>query len=120
MVIFKRSGERKRGEGSKGSYSKRSTDGRKSFEDVHKGRRDSGRRSNSYSRDRRDVEMTKVICSSCGKECEVPFKPTSTKPVYCNECFAKRNKTGSDKTSNKDFGIINEKLDKIMKALKIK
>ena len=119
MAIFKRSGERKRGEGSKGSYSKRSTGGRRSFEDVHKSRRDSGRRSNSYSRDRRDVEMTKVICSSCGAECEVPFKPTSSKPVYCNDCFAKKGKVRSDKPSNRDLDIINEKLDKIMESLGI-
>ncbi len=64
--------------------------------------------------------MTKVICSLCGKECEVPFKPTSTKPVYCDECFAKINKGNSNKISNKDFDIINEKLDKIVKALDIK
>lgn len=32
--------------------------------------------------------MTKTKCSSCGKECEVPFKPTPGKPVYCRECFA--------------------------------
>jgi len=127
MAIFKRSGERKSNRDSKGSYSKRDTGGRKSFEDFHKGKRDSGRGSNNYSRDRRDgysrdrreVKMTKVICSSCGKECEVPFKPTSSKPVYCDECFAKKGKAGSDKVPNKDLGIINEKLDKIMKALKI-
>ena len=119
MARFERSRERKSNRDSKDSFSKRDTRGRKSFEEVHKGRRDSGRRSNSYSRDRRDIVMTKVVCSSCGKECEVPFKPTSSKPVYCDECFAKRNKTGSDKLPNKDLGIINEKLDKIMKALKI-
>lgn len=82
------------------------------------GRRDSGRDFRSRGRDRREVTMTKVICSSCGQECEVPFKPTSDKPVYCNDCFAK--KGGSGKRSNKDFEIINEKLDKIMEALKIK
>lgn len=32
-------------------------------------------------------EMFKTVCSSCGKECEVPFKPTNGKPVYCSECF---------------------------------
>ena len=32
-------------------------------------------------------EMFKTTCSSCGKECEVPFKPTNGKPVYCSECF---------------------------------
>ncbi len=34
-------------------------------------------------------EMTKVTCSDCGKETEVPFKPTEGRPVYCQECFAK-------------------------------
>ncbi len=34
-------------------------------------------------------EMTKVICSDCGKEAEVPFKPTEGRPVYCRECFQK-------------------------------
>ncbi len=127
MARFEHSKERKSRGDSKDSYSKRNTKDKRSFEDVHKSRRDSGRRSNSYSGDRREgysrnkreVEMTKVICSSCGKECEVPFKPTSSKPVYCAECFAKINKGGSDKVSNRDFDIINEKLDKIMKALKV-
>ena len=35
-------------------------------------------------------EMHKTTCSECKKECEVPFKPTQGKPVYCKECFAKR------------------------------
>jgi len=127
MVRFEHSREGKSRRDSRNSSSKRDTRGRGSFEDFHKGKRDSGRGSNNYSRDRRDgysrdrrdVKMTKVICSSCGKECEVPFKPTSSKPVYCDECFAKINKGNFNKDSNKDFEVINEKLDKIMKALKI-
>ena len=35
-------------------------------------------------------EMHKATCSECGNECEVPFKPTEGKPVYCKDCFAKR------------------------------
>ena len=35
-------------------------------------------------------EMHKATCSECGKECEVPFKPTEGKPVYCRECYAKK------------------------------
>jgi CxxC-x17-CxxC domain-containing protein len=35
-------------------------------------------------------EMHKAVCSECGKECEVPFKPTEGKPVFCRECFAKK------------------------------
>jgi len=35
-------------------------------------------------------EMHKAICTECGEECEVPFKPTEGKPVFCRECFRKR------------------------------
>ncbi|MBW2963609.1 hypothetical protein KY306_02435 [Candidatus Woesearchaeota archaeon] len=84
-----------------------------------RGRRDSGRESKRFSRNRRDFQMTEVICSSCGARCEVPFKPTSNKPVYCDDCFAKKGKGSSNKTPERDLDIINEKLNKIMKALKI-
>ena len=96
------------------------------FEEYEQGnsgrRRDSGRGRRSGG----DLEFTKVICSDCGVECEVPFKPTSSKPVYCNDCFEKKNKRGFDRPSNRnqpsnrDLDIINEKLNKIMAALKIK
>ena len=35
-------------------------------------------------------EMTKIKCSECGKEAEVPFKPREGSPVYCRECFMKK------------------------------
>ena len=35
-------------------------------------------------------EMFKATCADCQKECEVPFKPSGDRPVYCKECFAKR------------------------------
>ena len=38
----------------------------------------------------RPREMHKAKCAECGKECEVPFKPTQGRPVYCRECFAKK------------------------------
>ncbi|NQU78429.1 hypothetical protein HQ545_01540 [Candidatus Woesearchaeota archaeon] len=83
-------------------------------------RRDSGDRKR-FSKNRRDnVEMTKVTCDSCGVKCEVPFKPTSSKPIYCSDCFRKSSDTnGSGRNSGKDFELINEKLDKIMAALDI-
>ena len=37
-----------------------------------------------------DREMHDAVCSDCGEDCKVPFKPTEGKPVYCKECF--RNK----------------------------
>lgn len=42
----------------------------------------------------RPREMHKAICEECKKECEVPFKPSGDRPVYCKECFSKR-KEGS-------------------------
>ena len=38
----------------------------------------------------RPREMHKTVCSDCKKECEVPFKPSGDRPVYCKECFAKQ------------------------------
>jgi CxxC-x17-CxxC domain-containing protein len=45
---------------------------------------------NNRSFDRTPREMHKAVCSECGQECEVPFKPTEGKPVFCRECFAKK------------------------------
>lgn len=39
------------------------------------------------SRDRGPREMFEATCSNCGREAQVPFKPTSGKPVYCSDCF---------------------------------
>jgi len=38
---------------------------------------------------------TKTVCSQCGKETTVPFKPTQGRPVYCRECFQHRRSTGA-------------------------
>ena len=58
---------------------------------------DRGDRDNSFRHDRTDRDndfkersFHQVICSDCNKECEVPFKPSGDRPVYCKECFAKR------------------------------
>ncbi|MFA5207733.1 MAG: CxxC-x17-CxxC domain-containing protein [Candidatus Paceibacterota bacterium] len=53
-------------------------------------KRDSGGRRSFGGRDRGDrerPEMHEAICSDCGKRCEVPFKPTGDKPIYCSQCF---------------------------------
>lgn len=33
-------------------------------------------------------EMHPVICASCGVQTEVPFRPSSDRPVYCRDCFS--------------------------------
>ena len=37
-------------------------------------------------------EMHKAVCSDCKKDCEVPFKPSKDKPVYCRDCYQKHKK----------------------------
>ncbi|MBR9704192.1 hypothetical protein GOV12_02180 [Candidatus Pacearchaeota archaeon] len=38
-------------------------------------------------RDDRPREKHKAVCSECGKDCEVPFKPRDGQDVKCNDCF---------------------------------
>ncbi len=33
-------------------------------------------------------EMFTATCSSCGREAQVPFRPSGSKPVYCSDCFS--------------------------------
>ncbi len=35
------------------------------------------------------VEKHKATCSKCKQECEVPFKPTPGKDVFCKDCYKK-------------------------------
>lgn len=37
-------------------------------------------------------ELYPAICSNCGKETEVPFKPTPGKEVFCKDCYEKKKK----------------------------
>jgi len=105
------------------------------------GGKDSGNRSYGGDRgfrgDSGRTVMHKAICGECGRPCEVPFKPNSDRPVYCNSCFNKDengnprpkkdsgksfgggNYTGGNKTDQFDeqFAILNAKLDEILEAL---
>jgi len=47
------------------------------------------RRNNNFNSGPR--EMHKATCTECKQECEVPFKPTEGRDVFCKECFAKKN-----------------------------
>ena len=50
-----------------------------------------------------DREFFKATCSSCHKSCEVPFRPSGDKPVFCRECFAEK-----DQGSERSFSGRNE------------
>jgi len=91
-------------------------DSRQSYGDSKRFSRDPDR---PERRDfRKEVQMHSATCDKCGARCEVPFKPTGNKPVYCSDCFRKGDKFESKNPEyNKEFGIINEKLDRILEAL---
>lgn len=77
-------------------------------------------------------KMHKATCADCGNRCEVPFRPTGDKPVYCSDCFGgggSNDRRGGDRggkdsskkagPSQEDFDALNKKLDKILKILEI-
>ena len=48
------------------------------------------RRGYRNDRDRGEPrQMYDAKCSDCGADCQVPFKPTEGRPVYCRDCFQK-------------------------------
>jgi CxxC-x17-CxxC domain-containing protein len=68
-----------------------------------------------------DRQKFSATCDKCGKRCEVPFRPTGGKPIYCDDCFGKGSAPkgrGSDFSgSTSDLSAINSKLDRILKAM---
>lgn len=72
-----------------------------------------------------EKRMYQAVCDQCNKACEVPFRPTGEKPVFCDACFGKgdashgasRNIGGGNKQFQVQFDEINAKLDKILKKL---
>ncbi|MEK6858083.1 MAG: CxxC-x17-CxxC domain-containing protein [Nanoarchaeota archaeon] len=99
------------------------------------GRREGGRGRDSRSFERKRFELHTATCDKCKKQCEVPFRPTQGKPVYCSDCFRKDGDYGSSSSSSKSeftpnrttapqsggssdqFNEINAKLDKILEIL---
>ena len=119
MGNFNRSGKKRFGRRDSGRFGRRNSE---SFDredsNVKFGKRDFDR----PNRDSRPRMMHEATCDKCGKRCEVPFKPTGGKPVYCSDCFRKNEYSESREKSNSssgEFEQINEKLDKILKALNI-
>ena len=90
--------------------------------------------------------MHKAICSDCGKECEVPFKPNGSKPVFCRDCFQGKRTFEGPRDNNfpprrpnfddrgphqgppppppaphkEEFAALNAKLDRILNMLIVK
>jgi CxxC-x17-CxxC domain-containing protein len=103
--------------------------------DFHKERRFSGGRDFKKRDFSKPQEMHPAVCSECGKDCQVPFRPSGDKPVYCRDCF--QNKRDARPRSYNDrprdvstrpsgenykeqFERLDVKLDKILNLLAVK
>jgi len=56
----------------------------------------------SYGRS--EKQMYPAICSNCGRETEVPFMPTSGRPVLCRDCFNASKGTGAGAGAGAGYG----------------
>ncbi len=54
-------------------------------------------------RDDRPRELFSAICDNCGRDCQVPFRPSGEKPVYCSDCFDKTSDRGGRSENRNDF-----------------
>lgn len=131
MGDFRQDSRGARSGGSRGGGFSRRDGGRPSFSKKSWG--------GSGDRDRGPVTMYQAVCDQCGKPCEVPFRPTQGKPVYCDVCFRSKreaeNNRGSGRFSTpvktniegnvskgnsdelKQLEILNVKMDQLIKAV---
>jgi CxxC-x17-CxxC domain-containing protein len=49
-----------------------------------------------------DTQLFDAVCSKCGNKCQVPFRPTGQKPVYCNACFGEQLEGSRERFSKRD------------------
>lgn len=49
----------------------------------------------SAGTDQQGRQLYNVKCSDCGKETQVPFKPSGDRPVYCRDCYMKKRGEGT-------------------------
>jgi CxxC-x17-CxxC domain-containing protein len=82
------------------------------FDRDDRGSRGGGRSSGGFGGGRSSSgrpEMFPAVCDQCGKDCQVPFRPSGDKPVYCSECFENvesgNNDRGSDRFERRDRDV---------------
>jgi len=49
-----------------------------------------------------DRTMYSAVCDECGNSCQVPFQPTSGKPIYCDNCFSKNKNRGGNRDGGRN------------------
>lgn len=57
---------------------------------------------NFAGRDERP-QMHDAVCSKCGKRCQVPFRPTGARPIFCSDCFEKERDSMPQRDGERNF-----------------
>jgi len=83
-------------------------------------RRDNRRSFDRFDRpERSEKTMHETVCDSCGNACMVPFKPTSGKAIFCDDCFAKKGNSRQDNSQiQEQIDAMNVKLDSALEMLR--
>lgn len=86
--------------------------------DCFRNKRKQGGQDNRRGQDNRNRprQMFSATCDKCGQKCEVPFRPSSGKPIFCDKCFSKNKPTGGGRQGDQ-LRVLNEKIDTIFNAL---
>ena len=97
-------------------FEKNQDDGPKKYGKERNDRKFSSGDSRKRSFGDRDSVMHNAVCDNCGVDCEVPFRPTKGKPIYCDKCFGNTKEKDTDQLKT-EFETLNKKLDKILEIL---
>jgi CxxC-x17-CxxC domain-containing protein len=63
-------------------------------------------------KDKYGRELFDAVCTECGQDAEVPFKPKEGKPAYCPECFKKKKQQRKqERAMEKKESIVEKKQD---------
>ena len=73
--------------------------------------------------------MHDAVCANCGNTCQIPFRPSPGRDVFCSRCFEDKGDSGSQRPERRNFDkpgepnykaqfeILNAKMDKILSLL---
>lgn len=45
--------------------------------------------------DQQGRQLHNITCAACGKQAQVPFKPSGDRPVYCRDCYMQQRRGGT-------------------------
>ncbi|MDD5415918.1 MAG: hypothetical protein PHE48_02840 [Candidatus Daviesbacteria bacterium] len=76
-------------------------------------------RFNDRGSSRGPVEMHQAVCDNCGKNCEVPFRPTSGKPIFCSSCFEGNRGSDSRPTNFEEKRMFEATCDECKNSCKV-